>query len=117
VNDKALFRNSERRQDLRVGAKVEVKFAAQAQAARALKTFSVNFSAGGLCLRTKAPHELGDRLQLTVSIEDEVFEVEGVVAWVKGDVIGIRFVELTATVRTRLEQVAKGLAVTNPPVP
>lgn len=109
-----LFRNADRRRDVRVGAKVAVKFHAVEQAARALNTFSVNFSAGGLCLRTKAPHAVGDKLALTVTIDKEVFELKGLVAWVRGDVIGIRFEDLSPPDRSRLEQVSKVLAKTNP---
>lgn len=117
VNDKQLFRNDERRKDLRVGAKVAVKFKALADAAKALNTFSVNFSAGGLCLRTKAPHAVTDRLQLAVTIDGEVFELSGVVAWAKADVIGIRFQDVSPKDRERLELVAKILARSNPLVP
>lgn len=117
VTDNALFRNAERREDVRIGAHVEVKFQAVAQAAKALSTFSVNFSAGGLCLRTKAVHAKGDRLALTITIAEDVLDLQGVVAWVKADVIGIRFVDLTPVARQRLEQVAKALVQKNPLVP
>ena len=117
MNGDPLFRNSDRRRDVRIGAKVAVKFKAVAHAARALKTFSVNFSAGGLCLRTKNPHAVGDRLALTINIEEQVFELKGTVAWVKGGVIGIRFEDVSPKDRERLEGVSKALAKTNPPVP
>ncbi len=116
MTDKALFRNADRRRDVRIGAKVAVRFHALADAAKALNTFSVNFSAGGLCLRTKVPHATGDKLQLTVTIDGEIFELQGVVAWVKADVIGIRFEGVSPKDRERLEQVAKVLATTNPQV-
>ena len=54
--------------DVRIGAKVAVKFQALEQAAKALNTFSINFSAGGLCLRTKNPHAVGDRMALSITI-------------------------------------------------
>ncbi len=117
MNDKALFRNSERRRDVRIGAKVAVRFRALADAAKALNTFSVNFSAGGLCLRTKTPHALGEKVQLGLSVEGESFELQGVVAWVKADVIGLRFENVAPKDRERLERVAKVLAKTNPLVP
>ncbi len=117
MNDKGLFRNAERRNDVRVGAKVAVKFQAVAQAAQALNTFSVNFSAGGLCLRTKAAHGLGEQLQMTVTIEGEVFELNGVVAWARGDVLGIRFIEVSPPDRERLTAVSKALATHHPLVP
>ena len=114
MNDKELFRNAERRADIRIGAKVAVKFRALAEAAKALNTFSVNFSAGGLCLRTKAPHTNGDRMELSITIDGELFELKGVVAWVKADVAGIRFEGVSPKDRERLELVAKILARSNP---
>lgn len=119
MNDQqpTLFRNAERRRDIRIGAKFEVRFSAAAQAAKALNTFSVNFSAGGLCLRTKSPHAISDKLQLSLEIEGEQFELKGIVAWVRADVIGIRFEEVSPKDRERLERVAKVLAKTNPEVP
>ena len=109
-----LFRNADRRRDIRIGAKVAVKFQAVAQAAKALNTFSVNFSAGGLCLRTRVPHAIGEQLQLTISIEGEQFDLKGVVAWNREDVIGIRFEGVSPKDRARLEAVAKVLAETHP---
>lgn len=115
MNDsKELFRNADRRRDVRIGARVAVKFHALADAAKALNTFSVNFSAGGLCLRTKVPHANGDKLQLSVTIDDEIFELKGIVAWVKADVVGIRFDGVSPKDRERLELVAKVLAKSNP---
>ncbi len=112
-----LFRNSDRRRDVRIAAKVAVKFQAAAQAAKALNTFSINFSAGGLCLRTKNPHAIGDRISMAISIDGEKFDLVGVVAWAKADVLGIRFEDVAPKDRTRLEAVAQMLAKTNPPVP
>ena len=109
-----LFRNADRRRDVRIGARVAVKFKAVADAAKALNTFSVNFSAGGLCLRTKTPHAVGDKLDLSIGIEGDGFELKGQVAWARGDVIGIRFVDVNPGDRTRLVAVAKMLAQTNP---
>ena len=112
-----LFRNADRRRDVRIGAKIEVRFSAVSDAAKALNTFSVNFSAGGLCLRTKSPHALADKLQLSLALEGEQFDLKGVVAWVRADVIGIRFEDVSPKDRERLERVAKVLAKTNPEVP
>lgn len=111
------FRNADRRKAVRIGAKVKVQFTGVLDAAKALNSFSMNFSAGGLCLRTKVPRAVADHLQLSVTIEGEVFELKGVVAWARADVIGIRFEEVSQKDRERLELVAKVLAKTNPPVP
>lgn len=117
MNDQQLFRNADRRRDVRIGAKIGVRFQAVAQAAKALNTFSVNFSAGGLCLRTKSPHAVQEKLQLSLDVDGEAFDLKGVVAWVKDDVIGIRFEDVSPKDRERLERVAKVLAKTNPIVP
>ena len=113
MSDDPPFRNSERRHEPRLGARVAVKFHAVEHAAKALSTFSLNISSGGLCLRTKNAHAVGDALALSITIEGEAFELKGVVAWTKADVIGIRFVDLTPTDRARLEAVAKVLAKTS----
>jgi uncharacterized protein (TIGR02266 family) len=113
----SLFRNAERRRDLRISARLEVKFTDVKQAATALNAYSVNFSAGGLCLRTKRPHAVGDQLGLSIGIEGEHFELQGLVAWVKADVIGVRFLDLSPADRQRLEAVSKILAKSHPAAP
>jgi uncharacterized protein (TIGR02266 family) len=100
----------ERRQDVRYAARFDVRFARAKDAARALNTFSINFSAGGLCLRSTQPFTLGEPVRLAVNIEGETFELEGVVAWVRGEAVGVRFVNLLPDVRDRLEAVARTLA-------
>jgi uncharacterized protein (TIGR02266 family) len=112
-----LFRNANRRADVRVSARVAVKFQAIAQAARALNTFSINFSAGGLCIRTRRPHAVGDRIALSLNIDGEHFDLKGTVAWARGDVLGIRFEDVPPKDRERLELVSKALAKTHPPAP
>ena len=108
-----MFRNADRRRDVRIGARVAVKFKVE-EAAKALNTFSVNFSAGGLCLRTKIPHAVGARLELSLDVDGQLFELKGQVAWSRGDVIGVRFEGVTQKDRERLEAVAKVLAKSNP---
>ncbi|MBX7101967.1 MAG: PilZ domain-containing protein [Myxococcaceae bacterium] len=109
-----LFRNDDRRREQRVQAKVEVRFTAVKDAARALNAFSINFSAGGLCLRTKTPRTLGERLQLGLTIDGQQFDLAGTVAWIKGDAIGVRFEEVGPKDRDRLERVARSLAKSAP---
>src|SRR4051794_30454652 len=101
-----LFRNAERRRDPRVGARFEVGFSSAADAAKAFKTFSVNFSAGGLCLRTSRPHAIGEAVQLHLAVEDAQFELKGTVQWARAGVVGVRFVDLTNADRERLREVA-----------
>lgn len=102
---------SERRTDPRYGAHFDVRFSRASDAAKAFKAFSVNFSSGGLCLRSKTPHAIGETLSMSLSVEGEVFDLEGVVAWVRGEAVGVRFVNILPAVRSRLEAVSQQLAI------
>jgi uncharacterized protein (TIGR02266 family) len=86
------------------------------EAARALNAFSINFSAGGLCVRTSTPYAVGEALSMSLEIEGSLFELEGVVSWTRGDAVGIRFVNVRPSVRAQLEQVARALATRGPPL-
>lgn len=108
--------SGERRSDPRFTAHFDVRFSRASDAAKALNAFSINFSSGGLCLRSKTQYSLGEALSLSVSVEGEIFELEGVVAWLRGDVVGVRFVNLKAPVRQRLEAVARVLSTRGPPL-
>jgi uncharacterized protein (TIGR02266 family) len=108
--------SSERRTAPRWPAHFEVRFARAADAARAFNVFSINFSSGGICVRTRTPHAVGEVLSMTLSIEGSLFEIEGCVSWVRGDAVGIRFVNLNPTMRAELEKVARVLAKRGPPV-
>ncbi len=107
---------SERRTDPRYGAHFDVRFSRVTDAAKALNAFSLNFSSGGLCVRSKTPYSLGESLSLSLSIEGQLFELEGVVSWVRGEAVGVRFVNLKPTMRAQLERVARVLATRGPPV-
>jgi uncharacterized protein (TIGR02266 family) len=115
VPDDPLFRNADRRRDPRILARIAVKFQVVSQAAKALNAFSVNFSAGGLCVRTKNSHPKGEQLALSLNIDGQEFDLKGTVAWVKDDVVGIRFDDVGPIDRARLELVARVLARTHPP--
>ncbi|MEW6433220.1 MAG: PilZ domain-containing protein [Myxococcota bacterium] len=104
----------ERRIDARYAARFDVRFARLADAAKALKAFSTNFSAGGLCLRASHAYDVGEALKLDVTIEGFTYSLDGVVAWVRGDAVGVRFVNLRPDIRERLEGVARTLARTQP---
>lgn len=108
--------SSERRLEERFGAHFDVRFAKQRDAARALKAWSVNFSAGGLCVRSQMAFAPGDDVTMSLAIEGEQFELAGVIAWVRGDVVGVRFVGLEPEERARLEAVARSLSTRLPPV-
>lgn len=105
---------SERRTDPRFAAHFDVRFSRASDAARALNAFSVNFSAGGLCLRSRTTYAPGEALALSLTVEGALFELEGVVSWVRGDAVGVRFVNLQPAVRARLEKFARALATTHP---
>ncbi len=112
-----LFRNDERRAHPRVEAKVEVRFSRVADAAQNLKAFSVNFSAGGLCLKSVVPRTMGERLRLSLTIEAQQFDLHGQVAWLHKDAVGVRFVDVAPTDRERLEAVARSLLKRLPALP
>ena len=106
---------SERRTDPRYTAHFDVRFSRASDAARALNAFSINFSSGGLCVRSKTPYAVGEALSLSLTVEGQLFELEGVVSWVRGDAVGVRFVNLAADVRARLERVARLLSTRSAP--
>ncbi|MBK7865147.1 MAG: PilZ domain-containing protein [Archangiaceae bacterium] len=112
----SLFRNADRRRDPRVGARFEVSFQTQEAAAKAFKTFSVNFSAGGLCLRSSRQHDIGEVVQLHLTIEKESFEIKGTVQWARADVVGVRFVDLQPTLRDRLRALARTMIESGSPI-
>jgi len=100
---------AERRTDIRYNARFDVRFRGTDDAAQAFQVFSENFSPGGLCLRTRASRSVGEGLRIDLAIGDEQFALEGVVAWVHRDAIGVRFVNLSTRLRERLEEIARGL--------
>lgn len=100
----------ERRQHERVTARIEVRFGRADEAARALRAYSLNFSVGGLCLKTQKPYEVGERLSLDMTIEGEELSLIGVVAWVRSGVaIGVRFEDVKAEDRKRLQALVEAL--------
>jgi uncharacterized protein (TIGR02266 family) len=102
---------AERRTEERVAARFEVRFQGPEQAARALRAYSVNLSAGGLCLRTRKAYAVGAPVSIDMQVEGERFELRGVVAWVRPDheAVGVRFSALSDEDRARLEQVVSSL--------
>jgi uncharacterized protein (TIGR02266 family) len=106
--------SGERRRQDRFATHFDIRFAKRSEAARALKAWSVNFSAGGLCVRAQTAFAPGDDVTMSLSIEGEQFELAGEIAWVRGDVVGVRFVGLEPGERARLEAVARSLAGRQP---
>ena len=111
-----LFRNAERRRDPRVGARFEVAFKHAQDAAKAFKTFSVNFSAGGLCLRSQKPHAIGEVVELHLTVDGQDFEIHGTVQWIRAGVVGVRFVDMSPETRDRLAQVARTMIANGAPL-
>lgn len=93
----------DRRQFERIPARFQVRFQKPEQAAKAFSAWSVNVSAGGLALKVGSEYQLGERLVLTLTVEERSFPVEGIVAWRRGEVIGVRFESLDDDMRTELE--------------
>ena len=100
----------ERRREPRAPARVEVRFKAGSEAAAALRAYSLNFSVGGLCLRTRKTYPIGAELKLFLRVEESDFEVTGVVAWERRGAIGVRFVNLGLEDRQRLERLVSSAA-------
>lgn len=100
---------AERRQFERVLARIEVRFEQPRQAAKALRAFSLDLSAGGLCLRTRRQYSLGETLNLEMRIAEHDFQLEGVVAWIRDGVIGVRFQQVSDKDRQRLSSVIQSL--------
>jgi len=94
----------ERRTTDRIPVRIEVHFRDAAAAAEALRCYAVNFSVGGICLKTDRSYPVGHVLQLVLLVEDERFELDGVVAWARSreQAIGVRFREVEPGAKERL---------------
>lgn len=101
--------DSDRRSYERIPARVEVRFDEKVDAAKAFRAYSLNLSAGGLCFRTKREYQLGELLTLSLLIEGEKYSVKGIVAWIRGDAVGIRFEDVPPADRARLQDVVETL--------
>ncbi len=99
----------ERRLDERVAGRVEVRFHEVADAARALRAYSVNLSVGGICLRTQKDYAVGTELALTLIVHGEPIELTGVVAWRRNGAIGVRFTNRSPEVQRKLEALKQSL--------
>jgi uncharacterized protein (TIGR02266 family) len=107
----------ERRAADRIPVRIEVHFRDAAAAADALRSYAVNFSVGGICLRTERSYPVGHLLQLVLLVDEERFELEGVVAWARTreHAIGVRFREVDETAKERLAALVHRLGPTTLP--
>ena len=105
-------RGPERRREKRVPVRVEVRFQESAAAAVAFRAYSLNFSIGGLCLRTRNRYPIGTWLRLFLKIESQEYELAGVVAWERRGAIGVRFEKLDPADLQRLASLMAALKVT-----
>jgi uncharacterized protein (TIGR02266 family) len=100
-----------RRGEERVPARFEVHFNHAQEAAKALRAYSLNVSAGGLCLRTRRAYDVGMPVDMDMVIGGENFHLQGVIAWVRdeSEAIGVRFTGMTDEDRARLQRVIDSL--------
>lgn len=91
----------------RVTATFDVRFQDPEDAARALRAYSLNLSAGGLCLRTRRSYDVGAHVRLQMTVSGEDFDLEGIISWVRDDAeaIGVRFVGVSEEDQVRLQRV------------
>lgn len=107
----------ERRAADRIPVRIEVHFSDAAAAAEALRSYAINFSVGGICLKTERGYPVGHLLQLVLLVEEERFELEGVVAWARSreQAIGVRFREVDPAAKDRLSALVHRLGPTTLP--
>jgi uncharacterized protein (TIGR02266 family) len=100
-----------RRTEDRIPARFEVHFNDSQEAAKALRAYSLNVSAGGLCLRTRRTYDVGAPVQMEMVVEGQAFQIRGVIAWVRdeSEAIGVRFTDMSEKDRSRLQTVIDSL--------
>ena len=105
--DASAMLHANRRAHERVTATFDVRFQDAPDAARALRAYSLNLSAGGLCLRTRRSYDVGAHVRLAMTVSGEDFDLEGIISWVRDDAeaIGVRFVGVSDEDQARLQRV------------
>lgn len=96
---------AERRKSPRATIQVGVRFRTEEALTQAVHAYTLNIGLGGLCLLTHGTYEKGTPLDLTIEVgASETLLVRAVVAWARpGKAVGVRFLDLDAHQRTRLE--------------
>lgn len=94
----------ERRRSERVPARVEVRFEEASQAAKAFRAYSLNLSVGGLCVRTQRRYDVGAVVKVSMTIADELVQLDATIAWVRDEAVGLRFNFVSLEDRARLEK-------------
>jgi uncharacterized protein (TIGR02266 family) len=107
--DKPVSNSDERRSEERTSARIQVRFAKADDAAKALRAYSLNLSAGGLCLKTQRTYEVGTQLSLTIAVAGQQFNLTAAVSWARAGAIGVRFENLSSADRMRLQTLAASL--------
>ncbi len=104
----------ERRREARIPTRIEIRFTDAVHAARVLHAYSLDFSLGGLCLRTRRAYPVGRTLALNLVVGTERLPVQAVVAWVRpGDkAVGVRFIDVPDELRARLLVLMKSVVGT-----
>jgi len=112
-----MARENEQRAQKRVSTKLEVRFASTAEAARVFKTYSLNLSPGGMCIRSVRRHQPGELIWVSLLINGQKFELKARVAWSKENVMGVRFEGMSSAEKLRLESMlwpVKAMVATPP---
>lgn len=91
MTSKTVPRPEDRREHDRVPVRIEVRMEERTEAARAFRAFSLNFSNGGICIKTEKRYEIGMPLKLSITIGADEHRLGGIVAWVREGTIGVRF--------------------------
>jgi uncharacterized protein (TIGR02266 family) len=83
----------ERRTSVRAPVRVAVRFESGPAFTKAYAAYTSNIGAGGLCLLTNNPYEVGAPLRLHIEVApNRTLRIDGTVAWVRaGIAMGVRF--------------------------
>lgn len=111
MTSKTSQRPEDRREHERIPARIEVRIEARVAAARAFRAFSLNFSNGGICIKTDKAYKVGMPLQVFIAIGAEEHTLGATVAWVRGGTIGIRFDNRGANDRQSIDRILAAVRV------